>query len=542
MLIQKTRTLAAIAIAYALLVCAAYAAPPLLPPSETEEPDTMPAPVVAQASPLPPASLLDPQVNEAPAALPPIEPAPAIKSSNAVLLKSASKVNTDAIEPSPSIPAEAVIEASITENAEQFRNALASVYANHPQIKAEREAVKAADEAVSQAVSGFRPNIALGYERGRQRVNDANQRWEYGDISDKSLTVSQPIFNGGESLADFQAAKNRVKAARAQLLDTEQQVFSNAIVAYTDVVSKQLVLKLNQNNVEVLHKQFDATKARFDVGDLTRTDVSQSEARMAKAEADERQALGEYETAKVTFRRIVGYDPPDDLQMPPLPAKLPPSLIQASTLAQVANPSLEAAKFLERAASSDVMARTAAVLPDVTLQGSMSRGDRLSSFSGIRRNDDDSIVLNVSIPLYQSGAEWSRIRQARNQAQQARFATIDTHDAVVENVTRAWHDFHTAQAVITSTQESTKSAEVALEGVRQENQYGVRTILDVLNAEQEFFFAKVDLVRAQTAEKTQAYRLLATMGKLTAQDLGLPVTLYNPKEHYDSVKYQLIGL
>lgn len=425
---------------------------------------------------------------------------------------------------------------------DHFKEALVNVYKNQPQLKAAREALKAEDENVAQAVSGFRPNVSAGYEKGRQRLDVNNQGWTYGNTSDKTITATQDIFNGGETWANFKSSRDRMKAARAQLTDTEQQVFFSAVLAYTDVVEKRLVLQANQNNADVLEKQLSDTKARFDVGDLTRTDVSQSEARLSQARADERQALGDYETARVIFKRVIGYDAPDDIAMPPLPPGLPQTLEEAVNWAQAANPSLEAARHLESAASTDVDARTGALLPDVSITGSMGRGEGLSvTGSGSRESDNDAVTLNVTIPLYQSGAEWSRIRQAKNQAQQAKFVTMDTHDAVIGTVTRAWHDFHTSQAVIVSTEEAVTAANLALEGVRQENMAGVRTVLDTLNAEQEAFLAKVNLVQAQALEKTQAYRLLAAVGKLTAEHLVLPVEHYDPKEHYDDVKYRLIG-
>jgi outer membrane protein len=518
---ETFKPLAKSAVAVLILSASAYAAPPLLPPiepllaqAETAAPTPIPG---GSPAPPPPETVVNPDIKPGATAkaVPPIEPAPPLPEEN-----------------QPADPRQL----------EQFKEAMANVYSRHPQIRAQREAVKVADEAVAQAISGFRPSIGAGYERGRARVNDANQQWVYGDTRDKNLNVTQDLFNGGESMASFASAKNRVKAARAELLDLEQQVFSNAVVAYTNVVATKQVVELNRSNVDVLGKQFEATSARFDVGDVTRTDVSQSEARRAQADADERQALGNYAAARATFRRIFGFDPPDDLMMPPLPPGLPATFEETAARAEAANPAIEAAQFLERAAFTDIDVQRAALLPDVRLQASMGRGDTVSVFSGGQRAvDNDAITLNVSIPLYQSGAEWSRLRQARNQAQQARFNALDTRDAVVESAARAWHDYHTARAVINSTREAVEAARVALEGVRAENQYGVRTILDVLDAEQESFFTRVNLIQAQAAERTQAYRLLATTGRLTARNLGLPVTLYNPKEHYDDVKFQLIG-
>jgi TolC family type I secretion outer membrane protein len=422
-----------------------------------------------------------------------------------------------------------------------FKTTLEYVYANHPQIKAEREALKAVDESVAQAVSGFRPDVVAGYSKGRDRTNNVSSQWNYDDTKSRNLVVTQPIFSGGSSVAGFLAAKEQVKAARANLAAVEQQVLYNTVVAYTDVVEKQSVMELNQKNVDVLKKQMQVTKARFDVGELTITDVSQAQARLAQAEADERQALGDLEAARASFRRAIGYDADAKIVMPVVPTGTPQSLAEANEWAQYNNPILKAARHFEKAASKNVYVRGAAILPTVNLQGVMSRADT-NSLSPLTSADNDSIKLNVTIPIYQSGAEWSRLREARNLAQQAKFNSLDTNQSVAESVTLAWEAFNTSKAIIVSNEAAVKAAETALNGVRKENEFGVRTILDVLNAEQETFLARVNLIKAIRNEKIQAYRLLASVGKLTSKDLGLKTDVEDPKEHYDSVKYQLLGL
>lgn len=434
--------------------------------------------------------------------------------------------------PTADIPAEPVRDA--------FKEALANVYANHPLLKAKREELAALDESVVQAVSGFRPDIGAGYSKGRERTASGGQDWSYRDTSAKTLDVTQQVFNGGETWASYKTAKDRVKAGRAELKDTEQQLLLGAVSAYTNLVEKLSVLELNQKNVDVLKTHLDATKTRFDVGELTKTDVAQAEARLSNAQAEERQALGDFEAARATFKRAIGFDAPDNAEMPIIPTVLPQTLNEAIDWAYANSPILEAAKFNENAATSNVEVRTASLLPDVNIQGTATRS-RGSSVPSQNQFDEDALTLNVSIPLYQSGAEWSRIREAKNQASQAKFNTLDVQNAVVENVTRSWQDYHTSQAVIASTEQAINAAEIALEGVKQENQFGVRTVLDVLDAEQELFGSRVNLIRAKRAEKIYAYSLLATVGKLTAQDLGLPIQPYDPTEHYDNVKYQLIG-
>lgn len=420
-----------------------------------------------------------------------------------------------------------------------LRDALAYVYEHHPQLLAEREKVKAVDESVALAVSDFRPQAGLNYNKGRDRQDSNNTGWSYRDTSNKGLTVTQPIFSGGDGVAGLKSAKQRVKAARADLTALEQQVLFNAVVAYADVALAQSVLELNQNNVDVLTKQRDAAKIRFEVGELTKTDVSQSEARLANAKAAEQQAVGDLAIARATYLRSVGIPSPETPAMPEVPTILPKSIEEASVEARNASPILDAARHREKAFESDVNIRVGSILPDVSVQGSMNRSKGSSLF--VNQLDNDALTLNVSIPLYQGGAEWARLREARNIASQARFTTLDTTLAVEQDVTSAWQNYVTAESVITSNKAAVDASALALEGVRQENEFGVRTILDVLDAEQEAMNAKVNLVRATRNHKIQAYRLLASVGKLTAKELTLPVKIYDPLEHYDSVKYQLLG-
>lgn len=443
-------------------------------------------------------------------------------------------------------PAREVVTETVTktapENAEEkFISALEYVYANNPKIKAQREAVKIADEGVAQAVSGFRPNASANFTRGRERIGNLADTWDYDDARSRSLTVTQPLFSGGGTVASFMSAKKRVKAARANLNAVEQQVIFDAIVAYTDVVEKQSVLELNQKNVEVLQKQMDVTNARFKVGELTITDVSQSKSRLALAQADEKQALGDLEATRATFKRAIGYDAVDKILMPGVPTGIPKNLAETIELAQSNNPALITAHYNEEAADDDVYVRGSTLLPTVNLQGTMSRADG-NSLSPLNKINEDALVVNVSIPLYQSGAEWSRLREARNIASQAKFNKLDTNLSVVENANISWESYNTSKAVIVSNKAAVEAAETALNGVRKENEYGVRTILDVLNAEQETFSAKVNLVKADRAEKIQAYRLLAAVGRLTGKELKLKAKVEDPKEHYDSVKYQFLGL
>lgn len=416
-----------------------------------------------------------------------------------------------------------------------FTEALTSVYNTHPVLKAEREALKATDETAAQAISEFRPSISSAFSRGR-----VNTDREDGAIAEnRTLNVSQPVFDGLSSLARFKSAKERIKAGQAQLTAVEQQVLLDAITAYSAVVNSQALLHVNQNNVDLLNRQFLATRARFDTGEVTRTDLGQAEARLAVAKASERQSLGTLEADRATFRRVVGFDAPEMLFLPPEPDILPGSLREATAQAELNEPTLAAAQKLEAARISDVEALKGSLLPSVNLTGSMRRVE--NTIGGSQAVSNDSVFLNLTVPLYQSGAEWSRVRQAKHLAKQAKFTAMDTKLAVTESVGRAWQLYVAARDVIASASDAAKAASSAVASITQESRFGSRTILDVLNTQQELFNAQVSLVNARVNERLAAYRLLAATGRLTAKDIGLAVASEDPNHHYDKVKYKLIG-
>lgn len=424
--------------------------------------------------------------------------------------------------------------------ADPFTEALASTYNTHPRLKSEREQVKAVDEQVSQAVSGWRPQLSATYEKGKQRTSFDGSPKTSNDQQTKQLSVEQPIYSGGSTVAGTKAAENTVKAARADLSQAEQEVLFAGAQAYMDVVRDQALLELSLLNVEVLRQQLKASKDRFDVGELTRTDVAQSEARLSQAISEASQAEGNLESSKAVFKRVVDFAPGDDLPLPEVEKLLPATLEESVKVAEDGNPQILAAQFRKEAADDTVDVRTASLLPELSLRGTMRRQDGVGSF-GESTLDSDSVVLSLQLPLYQSGAEYSRVREAKKQAQQRHFDTIDIEQEIRQNVTRAWESYETTRATIEANESAVRAAEIALEGVKQEQQYGARTIIDVLDAEQELFSTRVALVRAKRDRYVAMFNVLGTIGRFTAKDLQLPVTLYDPRDNYNDVRNKLIG-
>lgn len=423
--------------------------------------------------------------------------------------------------------------------AQAMQESLKSAYDTNPRIKAERKALARLDEGVAQAISGWRPTITANYGKGRQRTSADGSDWISSDSEDRSLTFTQPIFRGGATIASTESADERVLAGRASLIDTEQAVLREAVAAYMDVVRDQSLVELSRNNVEVLKKQLQASKDRFEVGEVTRTDVAQSEARLARAETEATQADGNLMSSRATFERVIGFKP----EAPKTPTsfpQLPATMEEAVETGLKANPQLVQAIHAQKAADSDIDVAFAEILPEVSLQGQMSRAEG-EGFTGSSEFDRDSVTVNVGVPLYQSGAEYSRVRDAKAFSSQRKFDLANAKDATRQLVIQSWEDLQTSISTITSSQAAISAAEIALDGVKQEQLYGARTVLDVLDAEQELFVARVNLVRAERDRVVSIYNLLSAIGGLSVKNLGIETEIYNPEEHYDDVKYQFVG-
>jgi TolC family type I secretion outer membrane protein len=428
--------------------------------------------------------------------------------------------------------------------AQSLEEALAEAYARNPTLLAERAALRAVDEGVPQALSGWRPTVSISSSIGKRYQNN---QFATGASSSQSsvprsagLSLAQPLYRGGATVAETNAAENRVLAGRANLIDVEQQVLLEAATAYMNVVRDQSLVELSISNEQVLERQLQATRDRFEVGEVTRTDVSQAEARLADASASRIEAEGNLEIARANYERLVGSLPgmlsfPDLAGMVVLPDGQEPAL----ALAEQRNPTVVRAGFLERAALYDISAAGAQLLPQVSLDGSLQRSWQPSSF--FEQSDTAQLTANLTVPLYQSGAEYARVRELRQVAVQRRRELDDARQRMHEAIGQTWERLETARARIRAFESSVRANEIALEGVDQEAAVGARTVLDVLDAEQELFSARVNLVRAEADEVVASFELLQVAGANTARDLGLPVQAYDPGAHYDEVRDKWIG-
>lgn len=427
-------------------------------------------------------------------------------------------------------------------SAQTLEEALAAAYSNNPSLAAARAALRATDEQVPQALSGWRPTVtvngSIGSSAIRSPSSSGTNKGQHRDPRSVDITVEQPLYQGGRTGAATLRAENTVEAARARLSKTEQAVMLDAITAFMNVVRDQAVLELRVNNEQVLRRQLQATEDRFQVGEVTRTDVYQAEARVAGATADRIQAEGDLEVSRAQYRNIVG-EAPGRLQAPPVPADVPVDANAAVGQALASNPGVIAAGFDERASAAGVNEVRGELLPSVTLSGTAEK-DYDSAGEHTRLTTYEA-RLSVSVPLYQAGAVYSRLRGARQTVVEDRQKLEAERRAAIEAVTREWETLVTARAAIEAFRSQVTANEIALDGVRREAAVGSRTILDVLNAEQELLDSRVNLVGAQRDQIVAIYGVKSASGALTASALDLPVEYYDPEKHYREVRDKWFG-
>jgi outer membrane protein len=425
--------------------------------------------------------------------------------------------------------------------------ALAATYSTQPALLAERAKLRATDENVPQALSGWRPTVIMagttGYGDGMSRqftsggfLNNRTDRL----VGTAQATLTQPLYNGGKTPASINRAKNQVMAERATLIQQEQTSFTNVVTAYVGVIQAQQVLALNVNNEQVLAKQLQATNDRFRVGEITRTDVAQAEAALAGATAQRQTSEGSLQTARGTYQQVVGFLPPGDL-VEPQPLSLPAKNEQdAIALAASNNPTVIAAMFNDAAAKDAVDVAFAQLLPQVSFQGQMFQTDN----SAIRSSQSNGYqaLLQLSVPVYQGGQEYSAVRQAKQTEQQAAKLVDDARRTAVQNAVQSWETLVAAKASADSTRAQIQANSIALEGVEREAIVGSRTTLDVLNAQQALLQSQVTLVQNLAQVVTASYQVAGAIGRLTARDLNLPVPLYDETAYYNAVKNKWVGL
>ena len=426
-----------------------------------------------------------------------------------------------------------------TASADTLREALVSTYNANPTLTGQRETLKSTDAGVAIARAAGRPQVSatVGVTRDLTRSGRFDVGGSKGPFITGGVDLSYPLFQGGTVRNNIEAAKTRVEAGRATLRAVEGDVFTEAVAAYMDVIRDRAIVELNNNNVRVLETNLQATRDRFEIGDVTRTDVAQSEARLSLQRSELLDAQARLTTSEENYRRVIGKRP-DALQPPPPLPPFPATADQAVQIALANNPDLIAVSRQAEAANYDVRSVRGTRLPTVS---AVASGDYANTISGDtqgipRSGTATSVGVQGRIPLYQGGLPAARIRQAQALEGETLERRIATERAVVANTRSAFATYKAATDAIASNQVAVNANELALEGARAENSVGTRTILDVLNAEQELLNAQVALVTARRDQYVAGFQLLNAMGQAEADDLGLEGgPLYDPLGNYRRV-------
>jgi outer membrane protein len=439
--------------------------------------------------------------------------------------------------------------------AESLLSALARAYGGNPDLNQGRASVRARDEDAPKALAGMRPKANIQASAGPQYSNikipagraqlTGGRSFSYDEYvgypRGATLNISQNIFDGGATENNVKRAQSGVFAARATLRLTEQAILQNGATAYMNVLRDTAVLNLRKNNIDVLEQQLRQTRDRFQVGEVTRTDVAQAEASLAQARSEFYAAQAQLKTSSANYRQIIGTEPNRLEPGRAIDPLLPRSLNEAIAIALAEHPGVVSALHQVDVAELAVKVAESALSPTLSVNAQVS--NQYDSFLGSPHTRQFSAGASgqLNIPLYQGGAEYASIRQAKEQLGQARLNADLQRDSVRASVVSSFGLLDTAKASIISGQAAVKAAETALAGVREEAKVGQRTTLDVLNAQQALLNARVSLVISQRDRVVASYAALDAIGRLSAESLNLDVAYYDPGVHYEQVKTKWFG-
>lgn len=431
-----------------------------------------------------------------------------------------------------------------TAQGETLTEAFAQAYQYNPTLTAQRAKLRATDEGVPQALAGWRPTVQFTGSAGTAVVDShppvtgSSSPTQYIQPRTLDLNLTQPLFTSGRTPGLVKQAEHTVLAQRAQTVATEEQVLFTVAQAFLDVVQAQAVLELDINNEQVLRRQLQVTNDQFRVGQGTRTDVAQAESRLALATADRVQAEGNLQSTRANYERVVGH-PPDKLTAPKERPRLPATLEEALGLARSSNPNVLFADFTAQAGEDNVQATRGLLGPQLSIVGDLNR--QIETAIEGREVSEASLIARLTMPLYEAGSVYAQTRAAKQTVLQLRDQLADARRAAVQQATRDWQQITSLRQRIVSLNATIRAAAIALDGVRQEEQAGTRTVLDVLNAQQELLTDQTTLVTTQHDLAIAEFDLAVQIGSLTAVDMKLPVELYDFDKHYREVRDKWVG-
>lgn len=439
----------------------------------------------------------------------------------------------------------------VAANAETIRESLASAYSYSPQLNAARAALRITNENVPQALAGYRPTISLNADIGQQHnITSTSAGSQSTSIRGRSetnqtpggygFTVNQTLFNGFLTDNQVRQAEALVRAQRETLRTAEQNVMLAAVTSFMDVVRDQAILKLQKNNVVVLTEQLRQTRDRFKVGEVTRTDVAQSESQLQAGISQVSAAEAALILSKANYRQQIGRDPGNLNPKTNVEQILPKTVAAAVEIGANEHPQVRAAFYNVDSAAFAIHIAEAALYPTISVSGSASTG--FNRAVGNNTAETYSVVGRVTVPIYEGGIAASRVRQAKESLGQTRIQVDQVRDQIRNLVVSNWGSLASQRAQVSASEAQIKAAQIAFDSIREEARVGQRTILDVLNTQQILLNAQVALVRAQHDRVVAAYTLLGALGRLGADQLQLGVNLHDPTTHYEQVRDRWHGL
>jgi outer membrane protein len=436
--------------------------------------------------------------------------------------------------------------------ADSMEGSLALAYQNNPQVNAQRAATRATDEGVGIALGGYRPTVRATATLGelyldtlqRASTPGAPPTRSVGTIANPTygVTATQTLFNGFLTAGRTRQAEGQVFAARETLRNIEQTVLLAGATAYMNLLRDAALLELQRNNVKVLEATLRQTRDRFTAGEVTRTDLAQAESSLAAGRSQLHAAESQYITSKAVYVQVIGIEPGKLASASPVDRFSPPNLGAALARAATQNPAITTAMFNVDVAVEQVKIAEAPLYPTLSVNGTFQKGNGSTTSLSTLETLSGSVVGTLQVPLYQGGGEYATIRQAKETLGQRRLDLDTARLSVQQNVTQSWGQLEAAKAQVDSSTAQVTSAEIALDGVREEARVGQRTTLDVLNAQQALVTARTNLVTAQHDRIVASYTVLASVGSLSPQVLGLRVAAYDPMVHYQQVRDNWIGV
>lgn len=420
-----------------------------------------------------------------------------------------------------------------------LEEALANAYNHNHSLKSAKEQLKATDEKIFQAISNWLPNIRYNINNAKEKSHPIDYKYSpYQNNNNRQLTIVQPIYNyGNANFSNVELARNEVRLARAEFYKIEQEVLGEVVESYVTVILQTELVQLTNKNVEVLQKHLESAKERFKLGDLTKSELAAAEAELAAAISKKIESEGNLINAKSVYYNKVGLDP-EHVQPITNLLTIPYSLDETINLSIQNNPSFLIAKYRSKIAKSSLSNAIEGFLPSAHLE--LSRGNN-NRFNGNNQNFKQ-VTMNISIPLYQSGKEYSNIRANKHKVYHTKYELENVKQKIKTNTLQIWHAIQTSKATINASKKAVDAYKIAVEGITQEASLGTKTMVDLLDAEQKLFDKQVKYIESKNHLIFYLYNLKSTIGELNAKSLQLPVKIYDPNQHYNLTKFKFMGI